>query len=82
MNAEPPVDPVPATAPTRRGAGGDTRSSADLDEGLREAFQDVLEEPVPPVLSLLAAELERRLHAQSGDACGERRDVDPKQSPA
>jgi hypothetical protein len=49
-----------ASPPPPSAAFADGEATA-LGAGLREAFRDVLEEPVPPMLGLLAAELERRL---------------------
>ena len=74
MNADPPLQDTPSAPPARpetRAGGGDPGSGrADIGEGLREAFQAVMDEPVPPVLTILAAELERRLRSRGGGSDG------------
>ena len=67
MNVDPSSHDIPSAAPGRpeTGSGGRGAEPADLDGGLQEAFRGVL--AVPPVLSLLAAELERRLQERGGE---------------
>jgi hypothetical protein len=81
MNADPPLPHTASAAPSRPDAGVAGPGPADIGEGLREAFQAVMEEPVPPVLSMLAAELQRRLESQVGETAAEGRTGEAEQTP-